>query len=669
MPEKRLLSVEDLNRIQMIESPAISPDGTCVAYVVVTPDPMGKGYKRNLWLVSTNGTHTPHQITFSGKDNSPRWSPDGKMLAFVSGRGKKSQIYLLPTAVPGEARQLTNLPNGASTPRWSPDGKMLAFLAPMNADERATEDKGEEISPPADELESQYREDRQKQDNDTFFDPLHVWKIPFRAAKTYRDGRYQQLYITSLDEEAKPYRLTDLDVNYGEPEWSPDGKFIFVHRQFDHRTDEAWRGRSIFKINVADGTEERLLDEKHGTFNPLPSPDGKWIACIRMFEGATDLLPLFSVIPAEGGEAIDLNRELDRSVYNAKWTADNQLIAAVASEGRGEIYRFNPVDQTYEALMQGEIEVSSLDITASGDIAFAASTPQNPSELYFQKVNSSEPQKLTTLNQEFLDEVIVQPVQEIRFQSDEGMEIQGWYLLPVGYEEGKQYPLALNIHGGPHAMWGASTASMWHEWQYHAAAGYVVFYSNPRGSDGYGNKHLRDLHAEWGNIAMVDVMAGIDAMIEKEFVDANRMAVTGGSYGGYMTGWIVGHTDRFKAAVAQRGVFNLVSFYGTSDIPYFMETEYDGLPWRDHERMWQHSPVAHAHKVKTPLLIIHAENDFRVPIEQGEQMFAIVHRATDTPVEMLRFPREGHEMSRTGEPNHRISRLTEMVNWFDKYCK
>jgi len=347
MPEKRPIIVEDLIRIQTIESPSISPDGQWIAYVVVTPDAMQKGYKRNLWLVSTDGTQAPRQITFSGKDSSPQFSKDGKTLAFVSGRGKKPQIYLLPMATPGEARQLTNLSNGASTPRWSPDGKTLAFLSGMNADERADEDKGEDIAPQTDPLEAQYREDRQKQADDEYFDPLRVRKIPFRAAKVYRDGRYQQIYITALNEGATPYRLTDLDANYGAPEWSPDGKFIYTYRQVDPKADEAWGERSIYKINVADNSEERLIDEKHGTFDALPSPDGKWISCIRMFEGATTLLPLFSVIPTEGGEPIDLNRELDRVVYGAKWTADNQLIAAVGSEGRGEIYRFDPVGQTH----------------------------------------------------------------------------------------------------------------------------------------------------------------------------------------------------------------------------------------------------------------------------------------------------------------------------------
>lgn len=669
MAEKRPITVEDLNLLHYIESPAFSPDGKWIVYVKVTPDPMKKGYKRNLWLCSADGGK-PRQITHTDKDRSPSWSPDGTLLAFVSGRGKKPQVYLLPVDIPGEARQLTDMPNGVSHPEWSPDGKTIAFLSAMNADERAHEDSDEADEPPQDELEAAYRADRKQQDDDAFYDPLRAWKIPYREGTTYRDGRWRQVYITSVSEDAesKPYRLTNLDANYGALAWSPDGQSIYSFRSSDPKGDESWGNRLIVKLNVADATEETLSDEKHGIFQPKPSPDGKWIACVRMFEGKTDILPRFSLIPTAGGTPIDLNKTLDRSVSDFQWTHNNQLMGLVASEGEVHVYQFNPTDQSYQPLTSGNMQITAFDFTENGDLVYAASTPENPAELYVQ-LKGEAMQPYTAVNQPLLDEVMVQPMHEVRFKSPSGDTIQGWYILPVGYEDGKQYPLALNIHGGPHAMWSAGDRAMWHEWQSHAAAGYVVFACNPRGSDGYGEKHMHDLHANWGGVAMEDIMAGVETVIEKGFVDAERMAITGGSYGGYLTAWIISHSERFKAAVAQRGVYNLVSFYGTTDIPYFMETEYDGQPWRDHERLWQESPVAHAHKIKTPLLIIHSENDFRVPIEQGEQLFALVRRATDTPVEMLRYPREGHELSRSGEPNHRISRLTEMIRWFDAYCK
>jgi dipeptidyl aminopeptidase/acylaminoacyl peptidase len=313
-------------------------------------------------------------------------------------------------------------------------------------------------------------------------------------------------------------------------------------------------------------------------------------------------------------------------------------------------------------MMQG------MSLSSYGSIVYVASMPQNPAELFFKKNDQSNAVQLTHFNQKFLDEIIVQETHEFIFQSPAGIGIQGWYVLPVGYEEGKKYPLALNIHGGPHVMWGAGMQSMWHEWQSHAARGYVVFFCNPRGSGGYGESFLNALHAAWGTVAMDDIMAGVDALTAKGFIDTERMAITGGSYGGYMTAWIISHTERFKAAVSARGVYNLISFYGTSDVPLLIDHEYDEQPWTNPNLLWEHSPVAYAHKIKTPLLILHSENDFRVPIEQGEQLFAFVRRSGGT-VKMIRYPREGHELTRSGEPAHRLSHLTEQLAWFDKYCK
>src|SRR6185436_15195084 len=262
--------------------------------------------------------------------------------------------------------------------------------------------------------------------------------------------------------------------------------------------------------------------------------------------------------------------------------------------------------------------------------------------------------------------VIVQPFHGLRWKSPSGDEIQGWYLLPVGYEEGKQYPLALNIHGGPHIMWGTTFKSMWHEWQFHAARGYVSFFCNPRGSDGYGEAFQMVLHGAWGTMAMDDIMSGVDALIDKGFVDTSRLAITGGSYGGYMTTWITGHSDRFIAAASLRGVYNMLSFTGTTDIVSFTSNEMGVEPWEDPTFLWDNSPLAYAQNIKTPMLLLHSENDFRVPISEGEQMYAYIRRTGGT-VKLIRYPRDGHDMTRIGEPEHRISSLTHIIDWFDKF--
>jgi dipeptidyl aminopeptidase/acylaminoacyl peptidase len=376
-----------------------------------------------------------------------------------------------------------------------------------------------------------------------------------------------------------------------------------------------------------------------------------------------------SVISTEDGTIKDLNVELDRSVGGYHWTSDSSgLIFFAGTEGIAPIYHTAVENGEVTTLARGEFKSLWLDVGKDGEVAFVASKPDAPPELYWLPAGEDQYRQMTEFNQAFLDEVYVQPMHELWFTTPSGNRIQGWYMLPVGYEEGKQYPMALHIHGGPHVMWGPSQESMFHEWQTHAGEGYVVFYCNPRGAAGYGESFQKALHGGWGEVAYEDIMAGVDALLEKGFVDESKMAVTGGSYGGYMTAWIVSHNNRFQCAVSQRGVYNLISFTGTSDVPSLIFGEFDVYPWEDHDLLWRHSPVAYAHQIKTPLLIIHSENDFRVPIEQAEQLFSFVRYSGGT-VEMWRYPREGHELSRSGEPEHRMSRLRKMTDWFNRYCK
>ena len=430
--------------------------------------------------------------------------------------------------------------------------------------------------------------------------------------------------------------------------------------------DEPWRALNIFRLDVETKTETALTGGEYSAFAPLPSPDGKWIAYWRNPIGITDIPTRTVVMAADGSQERVINAQSDREVDAIAWSPDGKLAYTLASEGTTLPWLYDPAAECSQSLHAGIYDIEGVDLGSDGTLAMTVSTPQNPQELYI--LSNGEFREATSFNQEWLAEVIVQDVHELRFQTPHG-EVQGWYLLPVGYQAGTKYPLALNIHGGPHATWGFSTKTMWHEWQFHAARGYAVFYCNPHGSGGYGEAFMRKLHAAWGSVAMDDIMAGVDAFLALGIVDDKRMAITGGSYGGYMTAWIIGHTDRFAAAVSQRGVYNISSFYGTSDVPLLMSNEFDAEPWDNHAVYWDNSPLKYAAEITTPLLLIHSENDFRVPIEQAEQLFAWVRRATDTPISMLRYPREGHELSRSGEPDHRISRLYEMINWFDRYAK
>jgi dipeptidyl aminopeptidase/acylaminoacyl peptidase len=675
LPEpKRPIEIDDLYRITLIEDPRVSPDARWIAYVQVTIDKLDNEYKRNIWIVPTAGGK-PAQLTRSGKDSTPRWSPDGKTLAFVSARDKKPQVYLLNVTAPGgEPRPLTGLPNGASAPAWSPDGTHIAFLAGSSAAERADEDRGEKAPPPADKLEAKQRAERKEHDETSRWDPRPIERIPYRSGTSYLDDRFAQVYVIPTAEglpesEARPRRLTDVDASHEPPQWTADGQFLLTARTVDPLGDMPWRSSSLYRIRVSDGALEQLTDQSHTSYGPVPAPAGDLVAYTRLpQERLTERINRLTVTTVSGDTPRDLNLDFDRGVVDFRWARDGQaLIFTAESWGGCGLYSVQADGGPVREMIAGDNIITAFDLAPDGSVAYAAASAANPSELFWRAADG-QPVQLTEVNRALLDEVIVQEKHELRFQSPGGQELQGWYMLPVGYEPGETYPLALNIHGGPHVMWGPATQSIWHETQCHAARGYAVFYCNPRGADGYGEAFQAALHASWGDIAFADIMAGVDTLLEKGFVDPARMAVTGGSYGGYMTAWIVGHTDRFAAAVSQRGVYNLLSFYGTSDVPLLISNEYDTEPWENPQLLWQQSPLAYAHQIRTPLLILHSENDFRVPISDGEQLFAYIRRSGGT-VKMIRFPREGHELSRSGEPAHRASRLTHMIAWFDRYCQ
>ncbi|MDQ7036460.1 MAG: S9 family peptidase [Anaerolineae bacterium] len=672
--ERRLITIEDINNIKYVEDPQISPDGQWIAYVLRSPNATKKSYDTNIYIVSASGGD-PIQVTRSGKDSSPCWSPDSSQLAFVSSRAdKKPQIYILPMTRPGEPRALTSHDNGAFAPAWSPNGKQIAYLSRMNAAERAEEDSDEESEAPTDELDGKHRKERKAEDEKNRFDPRTIERIPYRTGTSFMDDRHSQIYLIATaegleEDEAKPRRLTNADADYDAPQWSKSGRHIVTTRSWNPEADESWQYSNIYLIEVDSGVERRIKDDDFSYYGAVPSYDGDWLLCVRSPRGQTDALTRLTIVPLEGsGDFVDLNLELSRPPADFDWLDDGTIMATILTTGRVEIHKIDPKTKNFTTVVSDEQSIWDADFSKSGDVAFVSRTTNRLDELFF-KAADGQAQQMTHANTEFLDDVQVLETHDFWFKNPHGQELQGWYILPPNFEADKKYPLALNIHGGPHVMWTASHRAMWHEWQSHAAAGYVVFFCNPRGSDGYGQEHLAAIHSNWGTVTMEDIMAGVDAIIEKGFVDETRMAITGGSFGGYMTAWIIGNSERFASAVSQRGVYNIASFYGTSDVPILMSSEFDVEPWQDYAKYWQHSPLAYAHNIKTPTLIIHSDNDFRVPIADGEQLFAWIRRATDTPVKLIRYPREGHELSRSGEPEHRMSRLREMINWFNTYIQ
>jgi dipeptidyl aminopeptidase/acylaminoacyl peptidase len=345
------------------------------------------------------------------------------------------------------------------------------------------------------------------------------------------------------------------------------------------------------------------------------------------------------------------------------------LLFTAGDEGDTNVYTVPLEGGIPQITVPGRREVLAFDVARDGQqLAFVASTPQRPPDLYVARLDGEDERRLTDFNAQFLSAKQVRPVEEMWYVAPDGVEIQGWVIKPPGFDPAGSYPLVVEIHGGPHSMWGPSTRSMWHEWQCLAAQGYVVFWCNPRGSDGYGYAFRDAIHSRWGEMDMPDILAGVDHLVAQGYIDTDRMAVTGGSYGGFMTTWIVGHDQRFAAAATQRGVYHLTSFFGTTDIPELIEGEFDAQPWEAYERLWQRSPLAAVKEIQTPLLILHSERDYRVPIPDAEQLYLML-RWLGREVAFVRYPREGHELSRSGEPRHRVDRLTRIVEWFNRYCK
>jgi len=675
---KRFIKADDIYEIKEVENPQWRPDGAQVAFVRLEMVKRLNAYRRTIWCWQTDWDE-PRQFTNGGLDKLdyfPRYDPKGDRLAFLSNRKGKPQIYVMRIDG-GEAVMKTVAPNGVNGFSWSPDGKTIAFISPMSKDERKAEDKGKFPLPlPVDKYEKDVRKIEQEKEEQERTDPRVFTGLPFKVGTAFTPQRYNHIYLLEVDEEeAKPRRLTDGEVDYGLPEWSPDSKTLWswVARQPTH---DRYAETDLVKIAVKDGKVERMPREGHYGFMPHPSPDGRWVACTTILDKSSyGHISRLTIVKPDGTEWRDLNLEIDRTigahnyVYQIRWAADGKgLYVTLHDKGNSDLYYCDVDTHNFVHLVKGSGMVLEFDVNSEGEFVYSATTPERPADLYTTGTAGEKPTRRSDFNKKFLNEVRVAKTEEITYKAPDGKRIQGWIIKPPDFDPKEKWPLALNIHGGPHVMWSHSTPSMWIEWQLHAARGYVVFYCNPRGSDGYGDNFRYTIHDDWGESDMPDILAGVDAVVEQGYIDEKRMAVTGGSYGGFMTAWIIGHDKRFAAAVSQRGVYQLISFYGTTDIPRLIEGEFEVMAFDDPEKMWKYSPFAYVRNMKTPLLIIHSDNDYRVPISDAEQLFTALKKL-NRKVEFVRYPREGHELSRSGEPRHRVDRLERMTAWFDRYCK
>ena len=674
---KRATTAEDLYHLQLITDCQISPDGKYIVYCVQRVDQEIQKRYANLWVAPTNGGR-PWQFTYGDHvDGRPRWSPDGNEIAFVSNRGNNSngkkppQLYIIPFHG-GEAKLLTQLQGEIGPFEWSPDGKQFACQL-RKKDQEVIEREADEHKVELGVVSRHITRVFFKLDGSGYLpkERWHIWAIDTRT------GHAKQLTDNEIFDEL-------------EPGWSPDGQEIVF---CSNRCDDPDLDPDAIDLFIipAEGGELRKVETPLGPKQkPSFSPDGKWLVYLghkgrRQWWRNTGLW----IVPADGRrEPRNLTGSFDFSVSNA--TANDlpgllPLMPPVWSKDSNTIY--------FQVSHHGSTLLKSVTLDGSGDVgecglqtvigdpgvvgpctfdrdqsrlAYLHSDMTDLGQVWVQNMADGFTRKLTDVNEELLRDRDLGTIEEIWFKGAAGNDLQGWILRPPNFDAAKKYPSILQIHGGPRAQYGNFFT---HEFYFLAAHGYVVHFCNPQGGLGYGEEHARAIVGKWGTADYDDLMTWADLVQQRPYIDAERKGVTGGSYGGYMTAWIIGHTNHFKAAVAQRCISNLTSYFGSSDANWSQQDEWGDIPpWENIEHYWQQSPIKYIGNVTTPTLVIHSEQDLRCPIEQGEQVFVAL-KTLGVDTEMVRFPDESHDLSRGGRTDRRIVRLGHILRWFDRYLK
>jgi dipeptidyl aminopeptidase/acylaminoacyl peptidase len=663
----RVITAEDLYQFNTISEPRISPDGQYVVYTVQRVDKKTEKKYSNLWLVATANGDARQFTTGDQHDSSGRWSPDGKQIAFLSDRANKekpAQVYLIPFTG-GEASRLSDIEGEIAGLNWSPDGKKILCTV-RKKDPEVLEREKDEQKKKLGVVARHYERLFYKLDGYGYLphELHHIWVVDVRT------GKAKQLTDDKVYEEY-------------HPAWSPNGKLIaFVSNRSenpDHFPDRV----DLFVI-PSEGGGFHKIETPIGYKNlPAFSPDGKWIAYLGSEgEGLSYKNAGVWIVPADGSKpSQNLTEKYD--LHAASSTINDigspESMPPTWSQDGKRLY--------FNSVLHGSSKLSSIAISGEdlrdeiGEggvvgsfnfdhgqkrLAYFYGQMHDPAQVFVKGLANGKAKQLTHLNRRLLDRIDLGQVEEVWFKGPDNNDLQGWILKPPGFDPATVYPSIMEIHGGPLTQYGNF---FMHEFYYLAAHDYVVYFTNPRGGRGYGEEHAKAIYKDWGRADYADLMAWADYVEKLPYIDPQRMGVTGGSYGGYMTVWIIGHTQRFKAAVSQRCVSNLVSMWGSSDFNWVFQMELDNKPpFEDLQNFWEHSPIAYIGNARTPTLIIHSENDLRCPIEQSEQVYvALKKQGVDS--EMVRFPDEFHGLSRTGRTDRRIVRLNHILHWFDKYLK
>lgn len=661
---KRAIKANDLKKFEVYSDPQFSPDGNSYAFVSTTINE-DNDYVSNLYVQFLD-KDKPIKWTHNKYTNiEPRFSPDGSQLIFQSDRSGIPQVWLL-NVQGGEAQQLTTFKEGATKPSWSSDGEKIIFTASLSYDDNI--ENQQELS----------KKERKKTQEEKSKQPLIVNSLKYKSDGVgFHDGKRNQIIM--YDIESKQYtQLTSSDADHTFQDISPDDNHVLFIANLNEEADYE-QTNDLCLLNLSTDETSKLTKGKGSYHSGRFSPGGDKISCFGNefeYSGATlDDLYIFDVSSYERtclssewdfelGDAMIGDLSYNSSEVGPIWEHDEKAVYFIGSDhGATRLYKVE-LNGDLEIIYENNSHVFGFTYDSNQKVfILAISEPTDPSNFYF--LNNNDLSQLTHANESILNEISLSSPEPLTVKADDGWDIQGWLLKPYEFKKDKKYPFILEVHGGPHAMYGQT---FFHELQLLAAQGYVVLYMNPRGSHGYGQTFVDAVRTDYGGKDYTDLMSAVDYVLENySFIDETRLGVTGGSYGGFMTNWIVSHTNRFKAAVTQRSISNWLSFYGVSDIGYFFTKWEQGYNLLDNpKKLWDFSPLKYAENVETPLLILHSELDHRCPIEQGEQLF-ITLKHLHKEVEFVRFPGESHNLSRTGQPDMRIERLNHILRWFEYY--
>ncbi len=715
---KRKVEIDDLYRFRLLSDPQVSPNGKNVAFVLTRLRKKQDDYASNIWIVPTDKSVEARKFTGSDKrDYNPRWSPDGGELGFISTRSGKPQVWIIRLDG-GEARQLTRMKRGVGEFEWSTDGRWIAFTYSVEEDEYPGKPKSEEPEETGNGKTSNNEQNREpgaisEEGFASGLPPAGDWpedeentndedekkdRVRVTTRLRYKfDGqglleRRSHLFLVK-NKGGEPKQLTHGDWDARTPRWSSDGKTLaFIANQEE---DADYHNiQDIFLLPISKdgepGAQRRVTNHDCTITNMDWLPSGEGFALFahdRIDEGALATNLQVWTVPVKGGPPNKLTRSFDRSVgywlnsdlrsaageMRPRFSRDGSLIYFMAlNGGTVQIFSVPVTGGEVKQVVGGERAALNFDVSEDA-VIFAASEPTLPNDLFRADLSGESEIALTAVNNDIqggrgmaCHALFLSEPEEFWIERPGGTRIQGWLLKPPDFKPDSKYPLVLQIHGGPHTSYGSA---YFHEFQVMAARGYVVLYTNPRGSQGYGQEFTDVIRDDWGGIDYEDIMACVDYAMSQSYVDNKRLGLAGGSYGGYMVTWIIGHDQRFKAAVASRMVSNLYSAWGTGDMTWALwNWQFHGTPRERTDLYLERSPVTYVEEMRTPLLITHAEDDHRTNIEQAQQVYTAL-KLLKREVKMVLLPSGGHDVSRSGKPSVRVERMRQIVDWVDKYLQ